>query len=255
VESNIIITKPAQASLGELASQINVAHGEFEAAFRRGLISACRAGQLLAEVKKRLAHGSYSEWVSVNCKIAPRTAQKYMKLAENWTKLIEKGIEGMSINGAIAFLDDSDELNAPDRAHLTDGHPKWDFKANRNYIGEFLVDGVPWTIVIVFEVENNGIAYFNSVFHQWIDDPAKHDATASCRASVASSQYRILTRHFPAAIVGAIEWKENAEDWRFKTVHCWKCGGNGHGDLGRDPKTKCDRCGGAQVLPREPAAA
>jgi len=50
---------------------------------------ALEAGRLLTEVKTALPHGQFTDWVSANTRIAPRTARAYMQLAHRIPELDE----------------------------------------------------------------------------------------------------------------------------------------------------------------------
>jgi hypothetical protein len=58
-----------------------------ETATRRGLEHAIAAGLLLIEAKELVAHGEWIPWLKANCRLSPRQAQVYMRLARNRHKL------------------------------------------------------------------------------------------------------------------------------------------------------------------------
>jgi len=43
---------------------------------------ALRAGELLVRAKELVRHGDWIDWLKANCRLAPRTAQAYMRLPE-----------------------------------------------------------------------------------------------------------------------------------------------------------------------------
>jgi hypothetical protein len=93
---NIINTRPHQieASLAELAAQINAEHGLAETAIREGLSHARQAGMRLLQGKARIPHGNWLPWLKANCRQGnPRTAQRYMRLAEHWEEVVTRGGE------------------------------------------------------------------------------------------------------------------------------------------------------------------
>src|SRR5690348_5927797 len=102
---NIIITRPHEtvASLAELAIQINVEHGHVETAIRDGLAHARQAGVLLLQAKSRVPHGNWLAWLEAICRAKPRTASQYMRIAQNWDKIVAKGGESLSLRGAEKF--------------------------------------------------------------------------------------------------------------------------------------------------------
>jgi hypothetical protein len=77
----------APASLQELAQQINQAHRGCEAAAKAGLQHAMNAGRLLIEAKKKVGHGQWLPWLKANFPFSERTAQGYMKVADEVPKL------------------------------------------------------------------------------------------------------------------------------------------------------------------------
>lgn len=66
------------------AKHINAAHHAGEESARTALEHYHRAGMLLAEVKVKLPHGAWLPWLEANFDGNPRTAQRYVKLADNW---------------------------------------------------------------------------------------------------------------------------------------------------------------------------
>lgn len=74
-------------ALHTLAEQINEAHREGNTAMGNALEHYHRAGVLLNEVKAGLPHGAWLPWLEENFEGTPRSAQRYMRLAENWQVL------------------------------------------------------------------------------------------------------------------------------------------------------------------------
>lgn len=70
--------------LPNLARLINVAHERSEKAIATGLQHAVEAGRLLTEAKAKLAHGQWLPWIDENCSFSPRTAQRYIKMFEEF---------------------------------------------------------------------------------------------------------------------------------------------------------------------------
>lgn len=84
----------------DLAKRINEAHHAGNTALGNALEHYHRAGVLLNEVKAGLPHGTWLGWLEANFEGAPRSAQRYMRLADNWKAL---------------------EANATPVSYLTDG--------------------------------------------------------------------------------------------------------------------------------------
>jgi len=72
-----------KSRLDELAQEINQEHQAFRSAFKTTFRSAMRAGDLLNEAKAQAGHGNWTAWVEENCEFSGRTAQVYMRLANN----------------------------------------------------------------------------------------------------------------------------------------------------------------------------
>ncbi len=71
-------------ALNALADRINAEHEACHASMQKGLEHALKAGTLLLEAKAGLPHGEWLPWLGKNCPdISERTAQRYMRLAEN----------------------------------------------------------------------------------------------------------------------------------------------------------------------------
>jgi hypothetical protein len=76
-----------QADLEALAIKITEEHALAQGAMRASVAHAVRTGELLIEAKRRVGHGGFQIFVQRYCKLAPRTAQAYMRLARELPKL------------------------------------------------------------------------------------------------------------------------------------------------------------------------
>jgi hypothetical protein len=76
-------------SLSDLANKIKDAHRAVLDATINVVARAITAGEALLEAKTKLGHGQWLPWVKELCDLSERTAQRYMNLAENKTKLGE----------------------------------------------------------------------------------------------------------------------------------------------------------------------
>src|SRR5262249_23358955 len=71
---------------------------------------AIKAGELLKEAKAKLPHGEWLSWLKKQCELSQRTAQRYMKLAEDKPKLEQKQREksatvaDLTLNQAVGLL-------------------------------------------------------------------------------------------------------------------------------------------------------
>jgi hypothetical protein len=75
--------------LAGLPGEINAKHKEYTDGIRTNLHHAREAGDLLKEAKRlcKVLGISWKEWVTANCDFSPRSAQVYMRIAENWDEL------------------------------------------------------------------------------------------------------------------------------------------------------------------------
>ena len=72
-----------------LAQRINEATAEAEGHARAAMNQALIVGGLLNEAKSQVPHGEWDAWLTTHCKVAPRTARAYMRLAKQWPQLPE----------------------------------------------------------------------------------------------------------------------------------------------------------------------
>lgn len=89
-QSPVLFT-PGERSLPELTTEIQKAHGEVMSALASGAAAAIRAGKALrtakAVLKKQGGHGHWQDYIAIECRLNPRTAQIYMYLAKHEDKL------------------------------------------------------------------------------------------------------------------------------------------------------------------------
>jgi hypothetical protein len=110
---------PADVTLpSELPARINDAHEKVKQALQRGAEHAIEAGRLLLQAKPTVRHGNWLEWVGTNCRFAERTAQLYMRLAEERPLLEAKTqrIADLTVNDAIKLLE---PLKSPEETRLS----------------------------------------------------------------------------------------------------------------------------------------
>jgi hypothetical protein len=90
-----------------MVDRINKLHNQAEQAVYDSLSFAMDAGELLADQKAKMPHGLFTEWVQQNLVFSPRTAQAYMRIAQNRAQ-IEDQRPG-SISEALKTLSTSQE--------------------------------------------------------------------------------------------------------------------------------------------------
>jgi Protein of unknown function (DUF3102) len=88
---------------------------------------ALKAGEYLIEVKRRERHGNWGQWLKRHCKIPERTAQRHMRLKEEWPK-IEERCQAEKRHVADLSLREAERLLAPQETNET----KDDAKETKN---------------------------------------------------------------------------------------------------------------------------
>jgi hypothetical protein len=85
-----IVVYDAAASLPDLALMINAKVEATLRAAKSATLNALDVGRLLIAAKKQVTHGQWDLWLQANCKVAPRTARAYMRLASKLPMLPAK---------------------------------------------------------------------------------------------------------------------------------------------------------------------
>lgn len=66
-------------ALSSTAAVIRTLHGEAMEHAQRAVARAVEVGRLLAEAKAALPHGEFQTWITHECGLIPRTAQRYLR--------------------------------------------------------------------------------------------------------------------------------------------------------------------------------
>ena len=110
-----------EPNLAQLATEINAAHAAAQALSSQAVERAHDAGIWLNQAKAQVEHGQWLPWLAEHCPdVAVRTAQAYMRLAQDWPKLeseIRNGVAQLPFRQAIKLL------SAPKPANLTKKRP------------------------------------------------------------------------------------------------------------------------------------
>jgi hypothetical protein len=105
------VLAPGQLSLPELTAAIQRHHGEVMKALGYGCTEAIAAGEKLKAAKQQLkdqhGHGSWQDYIALECRLGLRTAQLYMLLARNKDKL-QQLLAAKNANGS--FLSQKEAL-------------------------------------------------------------------------------------------------------------------------------------------------
>jgi hypothetical protein len=76
-------------ALPDLAAQINQEHQQCLQAANATLEHARKAGELLQQAKAQLEHGKWLPWLKEHFPFSEKTAQNYMRIAREWSGLLE----------------------------------------------------------------------------------------------------------------------------------------------------------------------
>ena len=75
---------PRPTDLATLANEINDLHERATEAARTAVEHARECGEILNQAKDQIGHGGFLDWLEANCRVKPRQALKFMKLAREW---------------------------------------------------------------------------------------------------------------------------------------------------------------------------
>lgn len=77
-----------------LAGGINEVHRQVTFHAKGMLLEAKRAGDALLAAKGKVRHGEFESWVTANCRVSVREAQRYMKVSRLWKNDTPVAFEG-----------------------------------------------------------------------------------------------------------------------------------------------------------------
>src|SRR5215510_13302238 len=104
-----VIGPSSTTSLPDLGARIKEGHASVIDGKKRVVLRAIEVGGLLKEAKERVPHGQWLSWLTENCEIPERTAQRYMELADN-KKQIEDFLRAKSATLADLTLSEASRL-------------------------------------------------------------------------------------------------------------------------------------------------
>lgn len=113
------IVESYEIELRELANQINAANQSCGLKFKQTMEDVCHTGDLLLAAKDIVKRNrmKWIEWIDENLDITKQQANKYMRLAANKYKLLEKETQGsfsnFSLTGAIKQLSTGNNIDNP----------------------------------------------------------------------------------------------------------------------------------------------
>jgi Protein of unknown function (DUF3102) len=92
-------------TLADLAAAINDEHVAAESAAAEAIHRARHAGELLLQAKAQLQHGQWLPWLTANCTVGARQAQRYIRLTQNWDTLLNTtSTSHLGIDAALRML-------------------------------------------------------------------------------------------------------------------------------------------------------
>jgi hypothetical protein len=103
------------STLESLAAKINAEHRACEAAAVSAVEHAIRCGELLIEAKERAGHGGWLKWLSKNCEVSSRHAQRYMQLAKDQRVINPTRVSDLSLRGAMRQLREAKAVSRAQR--------------------------------------------------------------------------------------------------------------------------------------------
>jgi len=121
-----------KASLSDLAASIKSEHAAIMDSARNIVGRAIKIGDDLLKVKDQVPHGSFLKWVKDHCDLSDKTAERYMKFAENKTKLmaLEKikfeTISNLTLNAAERLIDGKPKGGSSNLSKLDRFENAWD---------------------------------------------------------------------------------------------------------------------------------
>jgi len=113
-------------TLENLAAEINAEHRACETALKSGLAHALKAGELLLEAKSHTKHGEWGRWLAENFEGSVRTAQAYMRVANNRSELeMRNTVAHLSFRDAMGELASSLAGEVSNHRALGTGENEW----------------------------------------------------------------------------------------------------------------------------------
>lgn len=98
----------ATASLADYAAVINDEHRAAYGCAQEAIEHARIAGEHLLKAKAALKHGEWLPWLAANVEVSESQAQRYMKVAQNWTAISRAGgMSELTLRGALDSLSKS----------------------------------------------------------------------------------------------------------------------------------------------------
>jgi hypothetical protein len=110
----------------KLALEINLLNEQVIQSRNQTLIYAARAGAKMLEAKQLVGHGNFLKWLEQNITITPEYATNYMKLAKEYSQLLNDNTTnqlpvGLNVTKAIALITAPDDVKQTVMLSLENG--------------------------------------------------------------------------------------------------------------------------------------
>jgi hypothetical protein len=105
----------------ELTAEVRAGLDAYRRGMRDAIEGARRAGAALQVMKDRAGHGNWEAWLRDNFEMSPQTARLYMRIANNWDRVIEHGLDkipDLTLSDLRSFLaEPKKETEEPQKEH------------------------------------------------------------------------------------------------------------------------------------------
>jgi Protein of unknown function (DUF3102) len=92
------------SALVSLAADIRREHETAQKHAESAVAAARRCGELLIRAKDQCQHGEWLPWLSANCDLSERQAQRYMRVARGWRHLKSDAVSDLTLTAALGAL-------------------------------------------------------------------------------------------------------------------------------------------------------
>lgn len=106
----------AGCKLDDLKEMAITGHAAFSDHLRSGIGHALASGRALVEIKTRIQHGQWKQWLADNFNASYETAASYMRLANGWHLIENHGLDkpGVTLQQLLALLTKMKKLEQQD---------------------------------------------------------------------------------------------------------------------------------------------
>lgn len=114
-----------EMTISEMTNRANESYHQSRESAKKAIEHAVECGRHLNQIKRALKHGAFQQWLECNFAGSKRTAQQYMRLANN-PAIVEKS---SNVSGAVALLQSpkAEPIKSAEAAHLNAHDPRVQF--------------------------------------------------------------------------------------------------------------------------------